>query len=112
MNNTLISAVIPTRDRPELLLRATRSALAQTYKNLEVVVVIDGWSAATSKALESIVDKRLRVVTLNQSVGGGAARNEGVQHAKGDWIAFLDDDDEWLPEKLVKQAAEGVNKTV
>src|SRR5271155_855199 len=106
MKTKLISAIIPTRNRPELLLRAAKSALAQTYENIEVVVVVDGQDLATSKVLESIVDERLQVVALEQSVGGGAARNEGVRHAKGDWIAFLDDDDEWLPEKLVKQVAQ------
>jgi glycosyltransferase involved in cell wall biosynthesis len=105
----LISAIIPTRNRPDLLLRAARSALAQTYENLEVVIVIDGRDVTTSKAIESVVDKRLRVVTLDQIVGGAAARNEGVRHAKGDWIAFLDDDDEWMPEKLVKQAAQAIS---
>lgn len=103
MSTPLVSAVIPTRNRPPLLLRAVRSALGQTYENLEVVVVIDGPDPATEAALQVISDSRLRVLALAQSVGGSDARNQGVQHAKGDWIAFLDDDDEWLPSKIEKQ---------
>lgn len=101
----LVSAVIPTRNRPELLLRAVHSALQQTYANLEVVVVIDGPDQATSAALAELTESRLRVVQLQASVGGSDARNCGVQQAKGEWIAFLDDDDEWLPTKIEKQMA-------
>lgn len=99
----LVSAVIPTRNRPQLLLRAVHSALEQTYENLEVVVVIDGPDPATFAALSHITDPRLRVVQLDKGVGGSDARNRGVMEAKGEWIAFLDDDDEWLPTKIEKQ---------
>jgi glycosyltransferase involved in cell wall biosynthesis len=99
----LVSAVIPTRNRPELVLRAVRSALSQTHENLEVVVVIDGPDSATRARLEGIGDSRLRVLELDKSVGGSSARNRGVEHATGEWVAFLDDDDEWLPEKIEKQ---------
>ena len=105
MQDTFVTAVIPTRNRPDLLLRATRSALAQTHENLEVLIVIDGPCPATVQALEAIQDKRLRILALPQSVGGSDARNAGVQNARAKWIAFLDDDDEWLPEKLDKQLA-------
>jgi glycosyltransferase involved in cell wall biosynthesis len=99
----LVSAIIPTRDRTDLLLRAVRSVLNQTYPNLEVVVVIDGPDAGSNGALNIISDKRLRVVTLDKRVGGSDARNKGVQHANGEWIAFLDDDDEWMPHKIQTQ---------
>jgi glycosyltransferase involved in cell wall biosynthesis len=101
----LVSAVIPTRGRPELLLRAVRSVLAQTLQEVEAVIVIDGEDAATKLALESLVreDGRVRVVALAKSVGGSDARNRGVDAALGEWIAFLDDDDEWLPGKLQAQ---------
>src|SRR4051812_31292709 len=84
----LVTAVIPTRNRPELVTRAVRSALAQTYPRMEVVVVIDGPDAVTSSALELIHDERLRVISLPQPVGGAEARNVGVQAAQGEWIGL------------------------
>ena len=100
-----VSAVIPTRNRSELVERAVRSALAQTHSAMEVVVVIDGPDSQTEAVLAAIEDPRLYVIKLGQSVGGAEARNAGVHAAKGEWIAFLDDDDEWLPEKIEKQLA-------
>jgi glycosyltransferase involved in cell wall biosynthesis len=104
-HSPLVSAVIPTRNRPEMVCRAVRCALSQTYLNLEVVVVIDGPDAATREALERLNEARLRIVAIPENVGGSEARNEGVRKARGEWIAFLDDDDEWLPEKIEKQLA-------
>ncbi len=107
-----VSVIIPTRFRPELLKRAIAGALDQTRMPLEVVVVIDGDDPETKAVTSSIADSRVRIVALDQSVGGAAARNIGVQNASGEWIAFLDDDDEWLPTKLEKQleAAAGVSE--
>jgi glycosyltransferase involved in cell wall biosynthesis len=103
----LVSVVIPTRRRPELLLRAVRSALTQTLQEIEVLVVIDGEDPATELALREVtqVDRRVRVFALATSVGGSDARNRGAAEASGEWIAFLDDDDEWLPGKLQAQLA-------
>jgi glycosyltransferase involved in cell wall biosynthesis len=101
----LVSAVIPTRNRPELVCRAVRSALNQTYPNIEVVVVIDGPDPVTLVALGAFQGSNVRVVPLPESVGGGSARNLGVREAKGEWVALLDDDDEWLPAKIEKQMA-------
>ena len=98
-----VSVVIPTRNRPELVLRAVRSALSQTYKNLEVVVVVDGPDPETVKAVTDLGEFCVRVRHLTESVGGAEARNEGVRTAGGEWIAFLDDDDEWLPSKIERQ---------
>jgi glycosyltransferase involved in cell wall biosynthesis len=100
-----VSVVIPTRNRPELVLRAVGSALAQTLRELEVVVVVDGPDPATRDALAGVGDARVRVVELGESGGAPNARNVGVRHARGEWTAFLDDDDEWLPEKLATQLA-------
>ena len=102
---TLVSVVIPTYRRPQLLARALRSALAQTHTALEVVVVIDGPDDATLDLCASLGDPRLRTCALPAPVGGAAARNTGVQTARGSWIAFLDDDDAWLPTKLERQLA-------
>ena len=101
----LISVVIPTRNRPDLLLRAVNSVVQQSHQDLEVLVVIDGPCAKTSEALATLTDRRVRPIALPASVGGSDARNTGVRNAAGDWIAFLDDDDEWLPAKLEKQVA-------
>jgi glycosyltransferase involved in cell wall biosynthesis len=99
----LVSAVIPTRGRPELLAGAVGSALRQTWRCLEVIVVVDGPDAATEAYLASVADSRVRTVLLPEALGGCAARNAGVRAAGGDWIAFLDDDDEWMPDKIARQ---------
>ena len=100
-----IAVVIPTRNRASLVPRAVKSALEQTLAPTEVIVVIDGPDSATVAALEMIEDKRLRVIALDESGGGAAARNRGVHEAESSWIAFLDDDDIWLSDKLANQAA-------
>ncbi|HZZ40541.1 MAG TPA: glycosyltransferase [Acidobacteriaceae bacterium] len=99
----LVSAVIPTRGRPGFLLGAVRSALKQTWPRIEVVVVVDGPDPATEAQLALIHDSRIRTILLERSSGGSEARNAGVHAACGEWIAFLDDDDEWLPEKIERQ---------
>jgi glycosyltransferase involved in cell wall biosynthesis len=98
-----VSAVIPTRNRAELVTRAVQSALAQTHPLKEVIVVIDGPDETTANALRTLTDPRLKVLALENSVGGGEARNVGVQAASSSWIAFLDDDDEWFPNKIESQ---------
>jgi glycosyltransferase involved in cell wall biosynthesis len=99
----LVSVVIPTLNRPELLWKAVMSALCQTWSPVEVIVVIDGEDRSSEETLASIDDKRLRVIPLIVNMGGSEARNIGVRAAKGAWIAFLDDDDEWRPQKIAHQ---------
>lgn len=106
---TLISVVIPTRGRPQLVVRAVKSALQQSHALLEVIVVIDGPDPETGCALKVIDDDRLRVIALEESTGGSEARNIGVRAARGDWIAFLDDDDQWVAEKLERQMMAAAN---
>jgi glycosyltransferase involved in cell wall biosynthesis len=98
-----VSVVIPTRQRPALVPRAVRSALAQTLPEVEVLVVIDGPDDSTARALAGIDDPRLRMVQRPESGGAPAARNTGAAEARGRWVALLDDDDEWLPDKLAAQ---------
>jgi glycosyltransferase involved in cell wall biosynthesis len=103
METPAVSVVIPTRNRPDMVCHAVRTVLAQTYSNFEIVVVVDGPDEATVTALHSIGDDRIRVVALENNVGGAEARNVGVRNSRGHWVALLDDDDEWLPLKLEYQ---------
>ncbi len=86
-------------------MKAVQSALHQTHPRIEVIVVIDGPDPPTESALAKIHDPRLRIYLLAANVGGAEARNIGVRAARGEWIAFLDDDDEWLPQKISLQLA-------
>lgn len=99
----MVSAIIPTRDRPRLLERAVRSALEQTGAAVDVVVVDDGSDPPVT--LSSLEDPRVRIVRLERPQGPAAARNAGVAHSRGEFIAFLDDDDEWRPHKTARQLA-------
>jgi glycosyltransferase involved in cell wall biosynthesis len=98
-----VTVIIPTRNRPTLVVRAVESVLGQTFDDFDVIVVVDGQDEATVGALSRIADSRLHLEVLDQGVGGAQARNLGVLKAQTEWIAFLDDDDEWLPSKLEKQ---------
>ena len=99
----IVSTVIPTHNRPLIVERAVKSALAQTLQAIEVIVMIDGSDASTRALLAEIEDPRLKYIELPIRGGAAAARNAGVSAATGEWIAFLDDDDEWLPQKLERQ---------
>ena len=101
----LVSVVIPTLHRPKLLLRAVDSVLLQTHREIELIIVVDGPDADTVDAARSVNDRRLRIIVNPQSLTAAGSRNVGATHAAGEWIAFLDDDDEWLPAKLERQIA-------
>lgn len=105
MSAPFVSAVVPTHLRPELAVRAVETALAQTLRAIEVVVVVDGRDPETIDALGRVADERLRVIVPDRNLGNGGARNLGIAHARAPWIAFLDDDDEWMPRKLEVQLA-------
>ncbi|WP_242057794.1 MULTISPECIES: glycosyltransferase family 2 protein [Nostoc] len=102
-NQPVVSVVIPTRNRPQIVVRGAKSALSQTLQFIEVIVIVDGPDPQTVDALSQIGDPRLRVIELPKNIGPSGARNTGVKEAKGTWIAFLDDDDQWLPQKLERQ---------
>jgi glycosyltransferase involved in cell wall biosynthesis len=97
------SVVIPTRDRPRMLAGALAGALAQRDIELEVIVVDDGSTSPIADLLPS--DARVRVLRHDVSRGVSAARNTGIEDARAQWIAFLDDDDLWAPDKLASQIA-------
>jgi glycosyltransferase involved in cell wall biosynthesis len=103
--NPLVTAVIPTCNRPGLVCRAVRSVLSQSLREIECIVVIDGPDIATVDSLGEVRDPRLRVITLPESVGACEARNLGAQAARAEWVGLLDDDDEWLPYRLERQIA-------
>ncbi len=108
-----MSVIIPTIGRPHLIARAVNSVLAQTYRNIELIVALEGPNAATLQVLETIDDPRLQIRHHPVPLGAGPARNAAAAAASGSWLAFLDDDDEWLPEKLERQlAAASVDDTV
>jgi glycosyltransferase involved in cell wall biosynthesis len=103
--NPLVTAVIPTRNRPGLVCRAVHSVLSQSLCEIECIVVIDGPDNATVESLREVRDPRLRVIALGESVGACEARNLGAQASRAEWVALLDDDDEWLPHRLERQIA-------
>lgn len=100
----VVSVVIPTKDRLDLLSQTLRTVLAQDV-DLEVVAVDDGSSDGTSDWLTGLGHPRLRVVRHDHPRGAGQARNAGIAVARGRWVAFVDDDDLWLPGKLAAQVA-------
>lgn len=99
----LISVILPTCNRASLLQRAIQSVRSQSDDNFEIVVVDDCSTDDTASVVTSIRDDRLRYLRHETNKGGAAARNTGIRSARGEIIAFLDDDDEWLPEKLERQ---------
>ncbi len=98
---TLVSVIIPTRNRAHLVNRAVQSVLSQSYPHVECIVVDDGSTDDTPAVLQGWGDAILTVYQAHQGVA--AARNRGGACAKGRLIAFLDSDDEWLPSKLERQ---------
>lgn len=102
----MVSAVITTyRRSPEVVLRAVKSVLSQTYSNIEVIVVDDSSDeykerCEVENAVKSINDERVMYIKHSTSKGACAARNTGLKHAHGEYIGFLDDDDEWMPQKV------------
>jgi glycosyltransferase involved in cell wall biosynthesis len=98
-----ISVVIPTRDQWSLLATTVQSALGQRGVDIEVIVVDDGSMDATGHGLASIDDPRLRVIRHSKARGVAVGRNRGIAEARGEWVAFLDHDDLWAPDKLSTQ---------
>ncbi len=99
----LVSAVITTHDRRELAEKAINSVLNQTYSNIELIVVDDKSTQENSKYIRSIADRetfQYIYIPQEESKGGNYARNIGINNSNGKYVAFLDDDDEWMPKKI------------
>jgi glycosyltransferase involved in cell wall biosynthesis len=100
-----VSVIIPTCDRAEYLGVAITSVLNQTFQDFELIVVDDASIDSASDVVRSFHDDRVKFIRHETRKGGSAARNTGIVNSKCDYLAFLDDDDEWYPEKLARQMA-------
>lgn len=99
----LVSIIVPTYNRAHLLPRAVGGVLAQTYDRFELLIIDDCSTDNTAEVVEGFGDARIRYIRQPKNGGVSAARNRGLREAKGELIAFLDSDDEWVPEKLARQ---------
>lgn len=102
-NLPLVSVIIPTYNRVRTLPAAIDSVLNQTYKNLELIVMDDGSEDGTEQYVRNIADPRIRYRKSERNMGPSAARNNGARLAAGEYLAFQDSDDEWMPDKLEKE---------
>lgn len=102
-----VSVYMPTKDRCALLERAVGSVLAQTHRDFELIIVDDGSSDGTASYLDALAarDDRVRVFHHTTSLGAPRARNRAIREARGDWVTGLDDDDEFMPERLAALSA-------
>lgn len=105
LKNPLISVIIPTYNRVDLVGRAIDSVIQQSYKNLEILVIDDASTDNTKSFIKTIGDSRIRYICHQTNGGGAKARNTGIAAATGDYVAFLDSDDVWLPDKIEWQIA-------
>lgn len=98
----MISVVIPLYNKADTIERTLESVFAQTYKDYEIIIVDDGSTDGSAEIVERIADSRIRLIR-QKNAGVSAARNRGVREAKGEYIAFLDADDEWMVDYLQSQ---------
>lgn len=99
----LVSIVIPTYNRGYMIENSINSVLSQTYRNFELLIIDDASTDDTEYIVKNIKDSRIRYIKLEKNSRGTKTRNTGINLSKGDYIAFLDSDDRWFPEKLEKQ---------
>ncbi len=98
-----VTVVIPTFNRAAIVVRAIRSVMRQTCQDWELIVVDDGSTDGTEQAVKGLSDNRIKYIRHDRNRLAGAARNTGIRYAQGEYVAFLDSDDEWPPEKLQKE---------
>lgn len=99
-----VSVIIPTYNRETEILRAIESVQHQTYDNLEIVIIDDASTDNTQEVVHALSDQRIRYFKLNENSGGATARNKGIELAEGEYVTFLDSDDEWMPDMLEKSS--------
>jgi len=105
LSDTLVSVILPTHDRADMILRAVDSALGQTHRALEIIIIDDGSTDDTMARLADRPDPRIRILTHAVCRGVSAARNTGLTVTRGAYVALLDSDDEWMPSKVERQLA-------
>ena len=98
-----VSVVVPTRDRRELLSQTLGTVLRQRSIDLEAIVIDEGSSDGTRDSVTGLEDPRVRYFRNELPTGVSSARNRGIEEARGEWVAFVDDDDLWAPDKLAEQ---------
>ena len=103
MKNPLVSVIIPTYNRTNLIGGAIQSVLNQTFQDFEIIVIDDGSTDNTEETVNSFNNIKIRYISHSNNRGVSAARNTGIRASRGEYIALLDSDDEWLPGKLDKQ---------
>ena len=99
----LVSIILPTYNRGHVIGKAIKSILNQTYRNFELIIVDDGPDDNTQSIVDSFRDGRIRYIKKEMRLGVSKARNSGLGVSRGDYIAFIDSDDSWFPEKLLIQ---------
>ncbi len=103
--NDLVSIIMPSYNTARYIGESIQSVLAQTYTNWELIIVDDCSTDNTDEMVAAIEDARIRYLKNDKNSGAAVSRNRALKEARGRWIAFLDSDDLWLPEKLEKQIA-------
>jgi glycosyltransferase involved in cell wall biosynthesis len=103
VKNPTVSVIIPTHNRAKLIGKAIKSVLNQTYQDFEIIIVDDGSTDNTEETVKSFNNFKIRYISHSNNRGISAARNTGIRASRGKYIALLDSDDEWLPEKLDQQ---------
>lgn len=100
-----VSVIIPSYNRAHMLGTAINSVLAQVFQDWELIVVDDGSTDNTEEVVHAFGDERIRYIRQGRNSGASAARNRCLAVSRGRYVAFLDSDDEWFPEKLTRQMA-------
>ncbi len=105
MDNKKVSVIIPMHNSEKYIAETIDSVLSQSYNDFEIIIIDDHSSDKSVEIANSYKDSRIQLISLKENTGAGIARNKGIEAAQGRYIAFLDSDDKWLPNKLEKQTS-------
>ena len=103
MHNPLVSIIIPTHNRPEILFGTIKNVLNQSWKNIQIIVIDDGILEKTMEVVQSLNEDRILYKKTKKNLGCADARKLGVEYSNGEFITFLDDDDVWQNNKIEMQ---------